>query len=1090
MVKILDEFGRPITRDPRAIPNPLRERFARLTYDAVQESDEFRNYWAPSDALDADSSNSPGVRQKFRNRSRYEVGSNGYYAGILSAHVNMLVGAGPTLRMLTGNRRFNQAVESAWYRFAQRTMLRHKLWCMAHARVQDGEAFALLVNNPVLGKYKVQLDIQLIEAEQCASPQLSFGQAGYIDGIRYDQFNNILWYDILPTHPGAAAFRGMSIKPEPVEPDSVVHWFKQERPGSHRGIPALSATLNTGAAARRWREATLAAAETAADFTLFLKTQFPPEELDDLAPMSGFDIQKRMMTALPNSVEPFQLQAEQPTTTYDMFHKALVSESARPLSMPYNLAACDSSTYSYASGKLDTLCYRLGLDIEREDCNDQVLDKIFSKWFEEWTVLTGELFTPDHQWDWPQHPVIDAVSEANATDTELRNGTKTLRQAFTDAGMDFEDQLIVMAEDFFGEANDENIAKMRDILLKTLYPAAVEPPQQSAGGSPFGKAPASNGQPKAPPARTAGLVYCPTGPGGGVDPSCSPQGGGADDTANHQSSDNVAPANKLPDGFHEPINALARRDVKVKERGPETLSRNALVVVPQPQPTLDAEISEIANSVPGHVKGFREQVAAAVRNGTTVSEEIKNAILSHSGKGAWVQDLKDSLVDGRAKRMDDRLPKIQEVLRAAADRREQFISKADRMGFVFVNSQDKASDLIGAELTKRLGRPDESSLSPSKYWFTENGRSIRVSNHSPVYFFEDSGVNIVPNEFAFASSGKNSDLHIPVNSMIHPSRIADWAIDINSKLPPVDIKKAVDRIGHRAAQHSLLGIDARFAIAELTVSAKKNLICGSTIEAAFCPTGEGGGIDNSCSPHGGGGEKVEVLTPGRAKRLTIQKAAELLGERGYILKNPQTHHDGSDWKTTYDVTRLSDGKTIRVDPQVVQKFLQTDSTDLFDFIDKKKASAAFCPTGQGGGIDNSCSPAGAGAGAEKGTSRPKHLGEIFRTAAREGGFTYNPRTGEQPKKGWAVSVDKQREKVFDHNEPVTVTAILDYWKNNREFFGNEGNNFGGWLDTNTGKFYLDVSKVVPDKETALRLARENDQIGIFNLETKEYVDAT
>ena len=52
---------------------------------------------------------------------------------------------------------------------------------------------------------------------------------------------------------------------ERIAADRVLHWFKMRRPGQHRGVPECASTLNTGAAARRWREATLAAAETVRD---------------------------------------------------------------------------------------------------------------------------------------------------------------------------------------------------------------------------------------------------------------------------------------------------------------------------------------------------------------------------------------------------------------------------------------------------------------------------------------------------------------------------------------------------------------------------------------------------------------------------------------------------------------------------------------------------------------------------------------------------------------------------------------------------------------------------------------------------------
>ena len=454
---------------------------ASLSYDAARSGTDLDGHWAFADSLDADSANNPAVRHTLMKRSRYESGSNGYYAGICRTHCNMMVGVGPTLRMLTGNRGFNQLIEREFYAWAQKIQLRRKLWCMAYARTGDGEAFGVLQTNESLTG-RVQLDLLLIEAEQCQSPYLSHIETGYIDGVKFDESGNVLWYDILPNHPGSN-YLAHTLDPIPTPANQVLHWFKLQRAGAHRGTPDLTPTLNVGASSRRWREATVAAAESAASVGAMLTTNLSPNgdgEPDPIAPYSTIEWVKRMVMAAPMGWDAKQLKSEHPNAQYADFHRSQVSEQARPLSMPYNLAATDSSTYSFASGKLDTLGYRVALDVERADCNDMVLDPLFAAWFREWRVGRDEfelqnIVIPNHQWDWPTHPVIDAVQEATATDTKLKNGTITLRQVYSDQGQDLEDQLSIMAEDTFGEANDATIEKARQILTLKNTPAHALP---------------------------------------------------------------------------------------------------------------------------------------------------------------------------------------------------------------------------------------------------------------------------------------------------------------------------------------------------------------------------------------------------------------------------------------------------------------------------------------------------------------------------------------------------------------------------------------------------------------------------------------
>ena len=497
MTKLLDQNGAPLKLNGKSRPELAaffaashNRREVRATYDAASGSSEFSNYWSAADHFDADSAHSPAVRRTLRGRARYEVANNGYADGIAQTYATHLVGRGPALRMLTASQTFNQMVEKAWNRWAKACQLRRKLWTMAHAKHVDGEAFAILRTNARLND-RVKLDLQLIEAEQCSTPMLPF-QQGYIDGIRFDSQGNPIFYDVLRAHPGSGLMQ--SIEAEQVPADAMLHFYKHRRPGQHRGVPESASTLNCGAAARRFREATIAAAETAADFAALIKSGLSPDQGADLvSPMSTLEIQKRMLTALPMGWEATQMKAEHPSATYESFHKLLINEQARPKSMPFNVAACDSSSYNYASGRLDHQTYYGALDVDREDANDQVLDKLFCAWYTEAALVYGftvPLVLGDFVgWDWPKHRVADVESEANAIQTRLKSGTVTLSTIYSEAGEDFDDELVQMAADY---GIDE--AEMRAILRKQIFDtgAAPEPPAPVNRDAPAERAPAGD----------------------------------------------------------------------------------------------------------------------------------------------------------------------------------------------------------------------------------------------------------------------------------------------------------------------------------------------------------------------------------------------------------------------------------------------------------------------------------------------------------------------------------------------------------------------------------------------------------------------
>lgn len=446
-------------------------RLVHGSYDAAQTGGDLAKYWANADMLDADSAHSQAVRHKLIHRSRYEVANNGYADGIAQTYATDLVGVGPQLRMQTNSTGFNQLVERQWFLWSQAVQLRRKLWCMAHAKHVDGEAFAVLRRNKRIN-HPIKIDVVLHEADQCQSPFLMPGERGKIDGIEFDEFGNPLFYEFLLEHPGS----GFSLETERVPANRVLHWYKMRRPGQHRGVPECASTLNLGAAFRRLREASLSTAEKVAAWTLLLKTLFEPEEIQGLPPLSQMDIAHGMMTALPNSFEPVQLRAEQPGPTYDTFHRSLLNEQARPKNMPYNKAACDSSSYNYASGRLDHQTYYGNLDVDREDGNDQVLETLFSAWFDAsifqfgWLGGDPELVGPAarfHLWDWPKHRVADIVSEADANRTKLESGQIFPHRMFSDAGMDWEDECEAAAVAF-----GVTVQELKRRIFDALMPAA------------------------------------------------------------------------------------------------------------------------------------------------------------------------------------------------------------------------------------------------------------------------------------------------------------------------------------------------------------------------------------------------------------------------------------------------------------------------------------------------------------------------------------------------------------------------------------------------------------------------------------------
>jgi len=266
-------------KTPRASPSV---GYLNARYDAAQTTSENIRHWAMADGLSADASMSADVRRTLRNRSRYEVANNSYAKGMILTMAGDCIGTGPRLQLQTNDPKNNRQVELDFERWAEKVDLAAKLRAMRMAKATDGEAFAMLVNNPKLD-HEVKLDIRLIEAERITSPYEKIsatngsgllqrsgssnrGAAAYrCDGIEFDQYRNVKCYYVLKNHPGDVSFKLDEYERIPVE--NMIHWFRQDRPEQHRGVPEITPALPLFAQLRRYTLAVLAAAENfLADF--------------------------------------------------------------------------------------------------------------------------------------------------------------------------------------------------------------------------------------------------------------------------------------------------------------------------------------------------------------------------------------------------------------------------------------------------------------------------------------------------------------------------------------------------------------------------------------------------------------------------------------------------------------------------------------------------------------------------------------------------------------------------------------------------------------------------------------------------------
>lgn len=447
----------------------------RARYDAAVTTDDNRRHWAAADGLSANSANNPEVRRVLRNRARYEFANNTYAKGIILTLSNDVVGTGPRLQMLTDSAEANRRLEREFFQWARAVNLAARLRTMEVARVTDGEAFAIFTSNPRLPT-PVQLDLKLVEAEQVSTPDLTFAKPQSVDGITFDRYGNPAEYHVLKSHPGD---RYGNLEYDRIPADSLMHYFRAERPGQARGIPDVTPALPLFAQLRRFTLAVIAAAETIAEIgTGVIYTDAPADEKGvDAAPYDQIELERRMFTVLPDGWKMGQLHAEQPVTTYKEFKREILNEVARCFNMPFNIAAGNSSDYNYASGRLDHQTYFKSLRVAQSHLERVVLDRLLAAWFDEAVLIKGFLPTGlgpisqwPHQWFWDGMDHIDPLKDANAQGVRLANHTTTLADEYAKRGQDWETQLRQRAKE---------LALMEDLGLRVAGEAVPEPDENS-----------------------------------------------------------------------------------------------------------------------------------------------------------------------------------------------------------------------------------------------------------------------------------------------------------------------------------------------------------------------------------------------------------------------------------------------------------------------------------------------------------------------------------------------------------------------------------------------------------------------------------
>ena len=444
----------------------MAKKHQRSSFDGAQVNARFDNarntpdtasLFRNVDSLAMVAALNPTVRRIVRDRARYVVMNCPYAWGMLDTYATHVVGPWVTVSFPRGGilESVRDKLVTDFDAWALKADLWSKLKVLVRAKTTDGEAFATFYTDPTITDEtnKVTLNLASLECDRVESWTESVSREDEIDGIRFDAYRHPVAYRILKYHPGDYRVSIKNRRGEWIKSENVIHYFEMLRPEQVRGVSDFVSALDIPADQKSYRSSVTQTAVNAASVSGVLSTDQVPECFDDddasigkcameVKPNTVFQMQRGMFVTLPEGWHLNQLQAQQPTSLYPEFVRSLIAELARCISMPVNIAMCDSSQHNFASAKLDHTTYSDKIDSVRSTLVTQVLDRVFFKWLEEYAVverLDCRTLAALRRTEWlfTERANADVMKDASADNTRLGNATTSYATLYAKDGKDW-----------------------------------------------------------------------------------------------------------------------------------------------------------------------------------------------------------------------------------------------------------------------------------------------------------------------------------------------------------------------------------------------------------------------------------------------------------------------------------------------------------------------------------------------------------------------------------------------------------------------------------------------------------------------------
>ena len=437
--------------------------------DAAATIGHLQSYWADAQDLYTNEICSMAERSTMRGRAMKEYFNSGYIRNAVRMYANHIIGAdGPTLRLLPEcglDKEDRAKIEWAFWNWQNETEDVEKLRLIPKQLMIYGEAFERFIYDRYIDES--ELNVQDIEPKRIDYPW-GTTDPNMIDGIRFHGVHPQTYYvekrEINPVY--------SYLDYEQVPADHIMHTFIRELPEQRRGTPIIATVLRLQAEAMLWEAHTLGAADWAANWGGFIRTngQWGPSEVADI----NFDtFQMQAPTPgrpafCPEGWAPEQVKPEFPTSNFEGFSNCLTRETAAGIGSEKGIMMADTSGYNYSSFRGSMQNYWVTISATQALLKRKALRPRFEKFLEchasywkdvESAWIAQKLLMAFNNRPWlvpydfrfPKPPSIDPEKDEKANQLALANRTKSRHMIAAENGYDYDEiknELLEEKKDF------------------------------------------------------------------------------------------------------------------------------------------------------------------------------------------------------------------------------------------------------------------------------------------------------------------------------------------------------------------------------------------------------------------------------------------------------------------------------------------------------------------------------------------------------------------------------------------------------------------------------------------------------------------